>query len=499
MLDKVRLLQDWIVLRMRYEGWPGQSQLPPVRDLALQWGVPAPTVVAVLQGLVKRGSLRQNDSRRYEVAGASAPVSAWDTHIANPAVPTQRDPKPDGRASWQSTYSRLRDDLAAGLADPIGRLPARKRMQSDYACNGRTLRRALEGLAEEGLLVRAGRGYRYAQATSFSGSHRRVYLTGYTGPMRSFLDRHHGFVRAAERELQRLGGELRLFMSDRPGDDPRAPGPDDVAGFITLASERPDRSYEWMRFFEAQRRVPLVVIDPPERAKRYSRQMSLCKILPDNRRAGREIAAHLLAGKHRRVAFFSPLALERGWASLRLAGLQEALALSGVPLQVHIAIRNEPLSLHRRLSGIIVHNLNELQRELTVPGRLEKESIQDVLRTAYGLLPSVQAWAMLEVDFASALRRRCSAWVCLHDGVAAVAWSFLKRHGALDKVRLVGFDNSSLAYSLGFSSYDFSYEAMGRWAVQWLVTPGRARTLQRVPGQLMVRDAGQFGQFGMES
>jgi GntR family phosphonate transport system transcriptional regulator len=65
----------------------------------------------------------------------------------------------DGVALWRQIVAHLRQDIAAGLYAPGGRLPTEAELSQRFAVNRHTVRRALEEMSRDGLVrVEQGRG-----------------------------------------------------------------------------------------------------------------------------------------------------------------------------------------------------------------------------------------------------------------------------------------------------------------------------------------------------
>ncbi|WP_316896383.1 phosphonate metabolism transcriptional regulator PhnF [Pseudodesulfovibrio indicus] len=64
-----------------------------------------------------------------------------------------------GVALWRQIHDRLEREIASGSYGPGDRLPSESRLSAEYGVNRHTIRRALSGLEEDGLIrVEQGRG-----------------------------------------------------------------------------------------------------------------------------------------------------------------------------------------------------------------------------------------------------------------------------------------------------------------------------------------------------
>ena len=94
-----------------------------------------------------------------------------------------------------------------------------------------------------------------------------------------------------------------------------------------------------------------------------------------------------------------------------------------------------------------------------------------------------------------------TAWVCCNDQVAILAKAFLEREKPLylDKITIVGFDNSQQSLLQGITSYDLGYRQVGFMSVGALAHPKLFRwdkyNRSTVPGQLYVRVIGNTKPF----
>ena len=302
------------------------------------------------------------------------------------------------------------------------------------------------------------------------------------------------FVMGMERELEALRwGQLRFLVGENPS---RCEIPQDhlVAAYVHFRSETPS---PWWDFMHRPSSIPSVVVTLHEvAAQERQTPPNLTMIAPDNRRAGREVGAHLAARGHTRCAYLSDMSLAEGCAMLRLQGLTEIFpphpGAPGRTCRVFdaSAVRTDtPL-----LTGALNDDISRVVDAAVRSSGLSEDFIRREFRGAYGVLHWWNRYAALLPVFEEAFAdRSITAWVCAHDALSVLAHTFLAGKGTVPgrEISLASFDNSPTAYTLGMTSYDFAFDRIGRTAAQCLAAPrlvARDRSGRvRVPGLLVAR------------
>ena len=177
------------------------TRLPPVAELASCAGVGLGTMWRAVRSLVASGNPDARPRRgihvRFPVAAASA--AANDGSGLRPA--------------WRRIAAQLREKMEQGSFDTLPALPIPKQLCAITGANYRTVRKALQHLATEGLVRPSGRGWVVSQWNR-PGSTKRVLLIApgtAAGELSlpTFRSRHHFFLlesicSAAKAELEVL-------------------------------------------------------------------------------------------------------------------------------------------------------------------------------------------------------------------------------------------------------------------------------------------------------
>ncbi len=428
-----------------------------VRNCAESWNVSTVTAHGVLKELAAENLVRKDSLRgRFVVVGREPPVP--DTVERRPAVSRHR-----------YISEVLREEIVSGRFDPPFGFPIVAELCGRFSCSYYTLVRGLETLQKEGLLVRKGRKYAVNRSSSPDSSRSRLCIMG---RQKSLIDPFQSiFINATEQALlSSAGGTCRRIWSAEFS----LPADTLPSGFLLLTPELYTRSVAALEY-------PVVVLNQPEEPL-PGMPAHHTVVGPDNEAASRTVADHLAFHGHRRIAFFSQLKPFAGhhWVDKRLAGLQTLFPTekSHTSRRMDIVIQTEDLSSPDNLTGKrtamrdAIGSLTRNQKwEQYVPENVTQKIF---FRSADQVLNISNLGNAFEPHFRRIMEdTEISAWVCLNDQLAAVAFQFLSRVNIhrRENVALISFDNSSPAQLLGFTSYDFRYDKMGRLAVQYFLHP----------------------------
>jgi len=222
-----------------------------------------------------------------------------------------------------------------------------------------------------------------------------------------------------------------------------------------------------------------------------------------NKVAGIEIARHLYAQGHRRIAILSHIhSCGNEWVKERVAAIQGIFhnrpgETSSVVFSAPTNKFESPPSLNSEPGGrwraALPQRLSEAEVDRYVPFEITKSLASNTMQFLEGL---AKAGKMMLPAFRRVLRNEeITAWVCINDDLASCASHFLRTHGTSSSrnISLISFDNTPSAGMLGISSYDFLPESMARLAVQKIVHPKKhERNHQKtyeLEGRLVVRES----------
>ncbi len=327
------------------------------------------------------------------------------------------------------------------------------------------------------------------------GSGRKIHFAGHPKIMDAGPQPVIHFLQGAQRELARLGHPpLTLRLPADPLSE-APPDPDEVAGYLYFAYYR---SEGWFRFFFKQPDIPLALVDPHDSSPwQFPEHARFLRLRADHRGAGRQLAYHLAAMGHRRIAFLSHLPTDQDWLQARLEGLEEGLGVGTYPSSRSVEFlgpepEGEPVSHD---AGYTLQ-VSRFFQSMIETGRLPAQLVKERLNSAYDLSASLHAAFQMEPVFDRLLQEgSATVWVCVNDELAALAQHFLKANGVEvpETISVAGFDDSHLALRLGLTSYDLGFDAAGALAVQLLLNPppcepGEAH-VANMPGLLLARNS----------
>jgi DNA-binding LacI/PurR family transcriptional regulator/DNA-binding transcriptional regulator YhcF (GntR family) len=435
-----------------------EKRLPTLTALSHKFGASPVTVLKALKTLEAKGLIHSTRGGRFST-GREEPATRNTEHDIL-----------FHRTSAQIVSDAIRESvLATGTGGP---LPSAKELAARHGCSHRTVRTALLSLVNDGVVRRRGAGYHAVVPGTKPSGHTSVYLVGTPSVLESAVGM--GFVMGMERELEaRQWGGLRYLTGDDPD---RCTAPEDhlVAAYVHFC---PDAYSSWATFLRRHAAIPAVMVNMHEVANQEPGSgRNIVTIMPDNRRAGREVALHCAANGHARCAFFSDITIEEGCAFLRLEGFTEMFRRQPAAAQrTCVVFEHSPMTAGadprtNELNDTIDRVVESARRSSS----LSPAFIHDGFYGAYGVLHWWNRFAALRPMFEEAYAdRSITAWVCSHDPLAVLAHTFLAQKGAFAgrEILLASFDNTQMSYSLGITSYDFGFDVMGRTAAYCLAAP----------------------------
>jgi len=451
--------------------------LPSVRAIALAMKVAPLTVQRALRELVRQKRVYARPRKGYY----------WG---AEPQSIILSKPDPLLR---QSLTESLRHDWQSGLLDPFAPLPSLKSLSARYHVNPRTLRHALEQLAEQNILQRQGRGFAFTSQPKISNSNGVLVLAircKLSGELLMESERELEFLRRVFQETASHGLSLRIvgvwehenhfqFM-DRHGSPFLWPNRPEVLLGILVSTWLIHNGAQLLEHL-SHKQVPLSVwwehphSYMPKRRKAFQR-MAIFN-LAFGEAPGQIVGEFVLGQGIRQVAYLSPFHHSE-WSQTRCSGLRKTLARSvATPLiEWGDAAEFSPWSFQQKAWKQIQQKEKNISSEdhrvLTLRDKLIRLTIHQLLQTAS--LPSGN-WAL----------------VCANDSVADVARSWFLEHAPVAMPLLVSFDNTSLSYLHQFASFAFNTEAMVREMIFHVLHPNSrlfaGQRLLHLTGQVVAK------------
>jgi DNA-binding LacI/PurR family transcriptional regulator/DNA-binding transcriptional regulator YhcF (GntR family) len=451
----VRFLEDTVARHRRL----GQPRLPTVSALAQTAGVATVTMWKAVHELCGRGDLSAKRGLGLVLPEAGgAGVGAGDVRAR-------------AERRWEVVKAGLARDILEGAFRSSATLPSPKELSQRYGACYRTVRRAIRALVDEGVLEAHKRTYvlrRYGGRTSRD----TVVLVGggyARGELRLYSHRTHELLRQAEAQCSQAGVRLEVVAYDLSqralapagrrllGVDSTSGAPSGVLGCMVLLPGVPEG---WLRdavprVLRAGLRVALldettVHGRAPVFADRRARTFSLAA----NRSACRQMALHLRALGHRRVAFLSPI-VDSDWGTDRGEALAEAFAAAGaaggvVPF-VAPASSSEAAPSAPAASPQYDHELEQLlaRSRMVKSLRYQMELVMQ-RETVRGVLTPLMERAHAAADV--------TAWVAANDDIALECMDYLEAQGRRvpGDISVAGFDDNLEAFFRKLTSFNYN-------------------------------------------
>jgi len=402
------------------------------------------------------------------------------------------------RGKWRAAAARMQERIESGRWRSGQKLPSVGELCADLVVTHPTLHKAMERLAETGLVEALPRGWRVASRSKWTSGLAIAYLRRChdDGTSVAEADREAFFRRALELEASRRGlrvenwgitaeGELHRGRTKWTGTLREA----GIGGMVVSLWQMCDASHD----LKVLQNIPLPMAIWDERSTEELRpRYPKVRWFSSGRSevGGVLVGRHLADQGHRQVAWISPF---QGsvWSTRRWQGLADAFAGSSAKARLW------PFTLDDR--GDPTQFAPEPESVRSLLGRLF-ETTPDTLRGEFermvesgrALLRDREMLACLEGMFASALATPgITAWVCANDDIARLAWAWLEKRGiavGLD-IALVGFDNTLRSQEVGLTSVGFLEEDLAAAMVAYLLDPARQRSngSTSLDGTLVVR------------
>ncbi len=494
--------------------WLQGERLPPIRVMARQAQVSAAAMCAALGELKDEGIVSIVKTRGAYLG--PAPVENRDGKSAGPWNGAQR---------WQRLKAQIENDIFNGHYPAGEPMPSLRDLEKSYAVSYKTLRKAMESIAAEGVVAPYKKTYqvphlRKAHATlvfvSAADAPSRISFGGY--PLTEFLS-----------ALRREGGKsminvaVRVFHPDRRRADFAAQlkalqEKHSVLGYVLWASMFPERKLD--QALEALHEVrksrsrpggvekPLAVADPtmslisaldPRSASGPEGDFRIFTVAGLS--AGRQIGQNLLKLGHRKVAYISYCHKEY-WSQFRCRGLVQAFQNAGfgdglrkfvieeADDRIHVLPPPPDIGEYLRCAEEFLAVSAEAGRRYHAAYALEQ------MQSAVGnYVHQLKMAGRVESVLNAALEEPgITACVAANDRMALLVRDHLARKGLRvpKDMSVIGFDDSKAAVDNDITSYSFAFAEIARKVLGYVLDPrqklhAREGGLVECEGQLVER------------
>ncbi len=384
------------------------------------------------------------------------------------------------------------DSIMRGAYPLHRKLPSIKEICAEYHCSATTAAKALKSLAGQGIIHRAGSGYRPIPPAGVRKGARILVIGG----EQAILPRNGPatvFVRSLERYAEEAGWPRpEILLSDNPF-ALHLPSSHEIAAFVYIGGGARD----WLKRCRTFEGIPLFLFAPsayiqPELASLYE----AVQLYTDNEQSGFEVGSAVASFGHQHIAFISILAEKevRSWGAERRNGL--ARVFDGSMRSMRFVSISDRASAGARLPE--TRHAAALTAMLKQRSSFPQSLRFDAMNEIWHVIGNLRNLESCRSCFDALLReRKITCWVCANDDIAFSAWLYLQDRGAnaARRLSLVSFDNSYLAYRLQLASYDFRFDKYARELI-WNIAAQTDRIKKRdattvvvTGGQLIVRES----------
>jgi DNA-binding LacI/PurR family transcriptional regulator/DNA-binding GntR family transcriptional regulator len=453
-----------------------------------------------------------------------------------PASPGQRTSLPfiENPKLWERKRNSLVSDILNGRYNAYHRLPQVKELAAEYRVCKATLKKMLDSLVRQGIIVVDKRAFAIPQPKKKRFMSTVVVLT-------EPISAHQGAVVVTER-MQKLFDTLETDCAQ--------------AGlsieFAYMDLEHPEKTAKKLNAFNDDGSIIGYIVNawcwPPE--YRMLRTLDLIKLAARNKKpiaildqvgefsypagffpvdlvrvfrtagyaAGQTVARFLLQNGHRRIVYLS-LQHKHSWSIQRLEGVSDAFNHAGLQKQVAALCENEFVDNFEALYAALgndeatlrqIYELQnvktgstwrmtryrEIQSKNLIPGSDTKMLQQiktdffalkglldrNISRQMFGSIRNQMHYTLgLQAldSYAEALFNRAlaqpgvTAWVGSNDQFALAALRFLRKKGIRvpADISIVGFDNCAAALESDLTSYDFNMAAIAHRMLRFVLRP----------------------------
>lgn len=395
------------------------------------------------------------------------------------------------RKGWLGLRDRIHKDILSGVYPAGTLMPSLKELRVIYGVSYPTLRKALDNLTKEGIIVSEHRTFRVVTFAS-KRAHASIVLLGWSGPGMEIQNRTpwgEEFLRICENQCSRMKINLHIirytgedsdvqYFSGESNTQVNLTDDRAVLGYLVWA-ESPNNLYRQVLNLVTRFKKPVAVLQEGSKLQINDIAES-CKYLQvfsiaTSSNAARAVASFLKYQGHNNIAYLSHLH-KSDWSQARLHGLREVYSRSGESAVVYSFSLEHFRNLHEISDSIKQpdHYFKKIiphyDKKDTVP-QLIVEAISSLKPFLSSQIQDSVIQKYLHPLFLKAITlQQCTAWVCCNDSVALMAIDFLKRFSQR-KISIIGFDDTFEAFRCGLTSYNFNIQALVQLMLNHVVNP----------------------------
>jgi DNA-binding transcriptional regulator YhcF (GntR family) len=403
------------------------------------------------------------------------------------------------RKGWLGLRDRIHKDVLSGMYPAETLMPSLKELRVVYGVSYPTLRKALDNLAKEGVIISEHRTFRVVTFAS-KKAHASIVLLGWSGPGVEIQDRTpwgEEFLRICENQCSRMKINLQIVRFTGEENDIQFYAVDSntpvkindersVLGYLVWA-ESPGNMYRQVLNLVSRFKKPIAVLQEGSKLD-INDIAENCKYLQvfsiaTSSNAARAVASFLKHQGHNSIAYFSHLH-RSDWSQARLHGLREVYSRTGEPASVYSYSLTHYRYLHE-FSDAIKQPDQYLKKIL--PYNDKKNTVPQLILNAFSNLKNMMSLQVQDSVIQrylyplfnkAILINQCTAWVCCNDTTALMALDFLKKHSHR-KISLIGFDDTFEAFRKGLTSYNFNIQALVQLMLNHVVNPANMLSSKR--------------------
>ena len=459
----VQKAQAFLRARVESAVREGSERLPPIARLAAEAGVAQTTMWKAVRQLCDQGTLQAGPRRGTRIAGA---------------VPEPQPPEPTAPTGqkWQRLCASVEADIANGVYPPGARLPSGQQLMEHYGVCFQTLKKSLLWLVGQGVLASRKKGYVVPQVDMVRNRATILFVSWVVGSE---------VLGALDSECSRAGIRLRilqLFPHDELLDGLRRArrglSSDALLGYLVSITGGSPEQYREILNVLVPADKPIAVLDQTGGATGVplpgGRSLRVFTIA-NSELPGLHVGRHLLSLGHRHVAYLSP-AHQNVWSRRRLAGLRRAFAALGSSAHVSEYTRRHESVVRGSAAAVVAQEMESVIAGLRKGRSAVRRHLAAALERLQSDVGAQVEWSAMADELRPLMEQaladpRITAWVGANDTVAVLCQEFLRSRGMRvpEDISVVGFDDSTAAFSEDITSYNFNRPAAINAVISYLV------------------------------